>query len=107
MADSVINQYLSSGTAAERVAFTPNVPSPVSIGNDHLHVWYETDTLKLWVSANGGAWEEVAPKLFRVLAADPGSPTDGDVWIRDSGTETEIRFQKGGVSYTLAGVTIP
>lgn len=45
----------------------------------------------------------------QVLSADPASPTDGTFWVTDDGgspAAIKLRFRKGGVSYTLAEVTV-
>lgn len=51
-----------------------------------------------------------AATIITALSADPGSPTNGDVWVRASGTTPtrllELRIRDGGVSYTIAGITI-
>jgi hypothetical protein len=59
MADSTLNAFLASGTAAERAAFTPTPPTPAA-GADSGYVWYETDTdsLYAWDSV-GAAWVHV------------------------------------------------
>lgn len=43
MTDSTLNRFISSGTNAERLAFTPNPPTPAS-GPDVMYIWLETDT---------------------------------------------------------------
>ena len=62
MADSTLNAFLSSGTAAERAAFTPTPPTPAA-GADSGYLWYETDTDLIyswdsvavaWVNVGGG-----------------------------------------------------
>ena len=44
------------------------------------------------------------------LSADPASPTDGDVWVRATGTTPtrtlELRIRDGGVTHTIAGITV-
>lgn len=47
--------------------------------------------------------------LGQVLAADPASPVDGQFWITDDGgtpASIALKFRKGGVTYTLAEVTV-
>lgn len=62
---------------------------------------------------DGSAWIPLTTgAAFGVsaLAADPGSPVDGDVWIRASGVsparDLELRIRDGGVSYTIAAITV-
>jgi hypothetical protein len=60
MADSTLNRFLASGTAAERAAFTPTPPTPSS-GPDSGYLFYETDTddLYAWDSV-GAAWVAIS-----------------------------------------------
>lgn len=60
MADSKLNFFLSSGTAAERGAFTPDPPTPAS-GMAYTYLWVEEDTNKVYAwDAAGAAWLEMA-----------------------------------------------
>lgn len=58
MSDTRINGYLSSGTNAERLAFTPD-PAVPAAAPDAATLWYETDTgdTYAWTVATG--WEIV------------------------------------------------
>lgn len=42
MSDQTFNQFVASGTTAERLAFVPDPPSPAS-GPDPGYVWWDTD----------------------------------------------------------------
>jgi hypothetical protein len=56
MADSKLNLFLSSGTAAERAAFTPDPPTPAT-GAAYTYLWYEEDTGRTYVwDAAGADW---------------------------------------------------
>jgi hypothetical protein len=48
--------------------------------------------------------------VITALSADPGSPSNGDVWVRASGTTPtrtlELRIRDGGVTYTIASITV-
>lgn len=68
MADSTLNAFLSSGTAAERALFTPDPPSPAT-GADNAYLWYETDTDTLY------SWDSVAVDWVAVGAS--GGVSDG------------------------------
>lgn len=57
MADSLLNQFVSRGTNAERTAFTPDPPTPAS-GNDPGYFFYETDTGNTY-AWDGSAWDQV------------------------------------------------
>jgi hypothetical protein len=54
MADSTLNSFLASGTSTERLAFTPNPPTPPS-GPNPGYFWFETDT-GITYSWNGTQW---------------------------------------------------
>lgn len=98
MSDSALNQFLASGTAAERAAFTPSVPSPAS-GPDPLYFWYETDTTKTYAYA-GGAWVQVpaGPRTFTIpFIIDGGgvaitTGVKGDLEIPVTCTITAVRL---------------
>lgn len=60
MADSKLNLFLSSGTNAERLAFTPDPPTPAA-GAAYSYLWVEEDTGAVFVwDADGAAWIELA-----------------------------------------------
>lgn len=47
--------------------------------------------------------------IGQVLSADPASPVNGTFWVTDDGgspAAIKLRFRKGGISYTLAEVTV-
>lgn len=69
MADSTLNSFLASGTAAERALFTPTPPTP-SAGPDPGYFWYETDTDSMY------AWD--APGVAWVLVSGGSAVNDGD-----------------------------
>lgn len=72
MADSTLNRFVASGTAAERAAFTPTPPTPAS-GPDQGYFWYETDTGNTY-SWDGAAWDQVNTAGS---VPDPIVPADG------------------------------
>jgi hypothetical protein len=45
-----------------------------------------------------------APLNVPVLAADPASPANGDVWIFDNGTTRAFKFRSSGVTYAAVAV---
>lgn len=59
MTDSTLNRFVSSGTAAERAAFTPDPPTPAS-GPDPAYIWIENDTgdVYMWDPVNA-SWTQV------------------------------------------------
>lgn len=56
MTDTTLNRFLSRGTNAQRLAFTPSPPTPAS-GPSPLYIWYETDTGDTY--AYDGSWHKV------------------------------------------------
>lgn len=80
MADSTLNRFVSSGTTAERTAFTPTPPTPAS-GPDQGYLWWDTDLqeefaydfgLADWVSTAGGGGGGIT-ELTGDVTAGPGS----------------------------------
>jgi hypothetical protein len=53
MTDTTLNRFLAWGTAAQRTAFTPSVPTPAS-GPNQVYEWEESDTGLRWAYVNGG-----------------------------------------------------
>jgi hypothetical protein len=70
MTDSKLNQFLSRGTNAQRLAFTPSPPTPAS-GPSPTYLWYETDTGFLF-AYDGAAWHSVAPGFVGCRAYNDG-----------------------------------
>src|SRR5258707_1057386 len=58
MSDTTVNQFVSRGTHAQRLAYTPNPPSPVS-GPSSGYFWFETDTGATF-AWDGAAWQPVS-----------------------------------------------
>lgn len=134
MTDSTLNCFLASGTAAERLAFTPDPPTPAS-GPDPTYLWAETDTGNAYVWDYGGAvWFKVlsVPQIQTVTSAATVTPTFADdavhitaqaaaltlanptgtavdghgivIRIKDNGTARAITF---GAQYRAIDVTLP
>lgn len=57
MSDSTLNRFMAYGTNAQRLAFTPSVPTPAS-GPSQVYFWYETDTTDTYAYASA-AWHKV------------------------------------------------
>lgn len=62
MTDVTLNQFLSSGTHTQRLAFTPNPGTPPS-GNKPSYFWIETDT------GNSFAWDFTGAAWIQITAA--------------------------------------
>lgn len=60
MADALLNQFVSQGTAAERAAFVPDPPTTIA-GPDSGYFWFETDTGDFYGwDIGGAAWVKIA-----------------------------------------------
>lgn len=80
MADSTLNQFLASGTNAQRLAFTPTPPTPSNAPPSSGYLFYETDTddLYAWDSV-GAAWVLVGGAGGGGDVTGPGSSTDNAI----------------------------
>lgn len=58
MSDTTLNQFLSRGTSAQRIAYTPVPPTPAA-GPSPGYSWFETDTGLLY-AWNGAAWQKAS-----------------------------------------------
>jgi hypothetical protein len=103
MSDVTLNRYLSSGTAAERLAFTPNPPTPAS-GPDPLYVWQETDTGNTYVWTPGAAtWTPVNGEP----ALPPAAGSTFNTYVVDGGQvtwESGLTFRVSAATYRIDGV---
>jgi len=75
MTDSTLNQFLSRGTNAQRLAFTPSPPTPAS-GNSPTYIWHETDTGDTY-AYNGTGWDKVNNSSGSVTTT--GTPASGNL----------------------------
>jgi hypothetical protein len=78
MTDSTLNRFLASGTNAERLAFTPNPPTPAS-GPSQSYLWHEEDT------GNTYCWNASSSTFIKVNNA-PTSTTPNAVTFNNSGS---------------------
>lgn len=62
MSDSTFNQFLSRGTSAQRLAYTPNPPTPVS-GPLPGYLWFETDPPFNLYAWSGSVWLLIAAAI--------------------------------------------
>lgn len=94
MADTLLNQFVARGTAAERAAFTPDEPSP-DTGPVHAYLWWETDTGDTY-TWDGAAWQLVA------AAAGSAGPKTVGVTV-DGGGTVITTGQKGYIQCPITG----
>ncbi len=57
MSDSTLQSFHCYGTNAQRLAFTPSVPTSTGLGGGVVYIWYETDTTLTY--AYHGSWSQV------------------------------------------------
>lgn len=89
MADSTLNQFVGSGTAAEMAGFTPSPPTPAS-GPDPGYTFYNTDDdiLYAW---SGATWVAV------------GAGGTGSVTNTGTLTDHALMVGNGGVDISAVG----
>lgn len=97
MADTTLNNFLSSGTAAERAAYTPTPPTPAS-GPDPGYFWFETDT-GLTYSWNGAAWVQTGGGGANSVTA-AGTLTANRI-VLGAGTKTVAELGSLGTTTTV------
>lgn len=65
--DFLYETYQHYGTNAERLAFTPNPPVIATV--QPIYLWFETDTLQLWVYYT--AWIQVTSGVAPPPTSEP------------------------------------
>lgn len=116
MADTTLNRFLASGTAAERAAFTPSPPTPAS-GPSPTYVWHEEDTgntyswrhdTSAWVQINvAGIAATTTEQLTGTEASKYSSPnTVAALWEQgpDIASAATISVGEGGY-FVVTGTT--
>lgn len=117
MTDSTLNRFLSSGTNAERLAFTPSPPTPGS-GPDPTYIWHETDTGDTFAwDFDGAAWDQVNTAAAPIALDDvtdvvAPTPSTGDVltfdgsdWVNDAPAASGVSLVRPGGRLTLVSAT--
>jgi hypothetical protein len=103
MADTTLNRFVSSGTAAERAAFTPTPPTPAS-GPDPGYYWFETDTGQLY------SWDAGASDWVLISGSVTAPPPTGGVsntFLLSGGQvtwESGFIFRVSAAVYYISGV---
>ena len=117
MSNSKLNQFVASGSTAERTAFVPDPPTPAS-GPDNGYVWWDTDTQTPWFwDAGGAAWVENAgggggggSNAFSALTSSTNTTaamvvgTGASLSATGSGSITATAVAVGGVTGLGTGV---
>lgn len=92
MTDTTLNRFLSYGTNAQRLAFTPSVPTPAS-GPSQAYFWFETDTGDTYAYA-GGVWT----KVNTASGAVPAAITQQPYWPPSSANAMDDEFTAGSLN---------
>ena len=106
MADSTLNRFLASGTAAERAAFTPTPPTPAS-GPDSGYFWFETDTEDTY-SWDGAVWVKVNTASGvpdPIVPADGTQNITGALTVSGAITGSNLSGTNTGNQTTIVGIT--
>lgn len=83
-----------------------SAPSAPAAGTQKVYL--DSTTHQLTREDSGSAVRDVEA-IQATLSEDPASPVNGTWWLRDDGgspASIALRFRKGGVTYTLAEVTL-
>ncbi len=97
MSDSTLNQFVSSGTAAERAAYTPTPPTPAA-APDNGYFFFETDT-GLTYSWDGAVWVQTGGGGANSVTA-AGTLTANRL-VLGAGTKTVAEAASLGTTTTL------
>lgn len=92
MSDTSLNKIIQYGTAAARVAFTPNP----AVGSQVLYIWYDTDAAPNTYIWNGSAWVKINP------AGSSGASTTANYVV----TTTEAGLPSSHILTGGAGIVI-
>lgn len=108
MTDSTLNRFLASGTNAERLAFTPDPPTPGS-GPGPTYIWVETDTGDTFAWDYGGAaWQAVGGGNTTALStslSQVSSSLSSEISSRISGDSSLSTVISSEVSSRISGDT--
>lgn len=89
MSNTRLNDFLSSGTHAQRLAFVPNPATPPS-GNNPTYFFFETDTLTAWAwDFLGAAWHQVLAGAS-VITTTLGITIDGGGSVPAAGVKGDL-----------------
>lgn len=91
-----------------KVLFEEQGSDPTTPASGKQNVYPKTSNGHLHAQDDAGAVRDIEA-IQQTLSADPASPVNGSWWLVDDGgspASVAIRFRKGGVTYTLAEVTV-
>lgn len=103
MADSSLNAFVAQGTTTQRNAFTPNPPTPASIGSMGIFWWDHTLQQMFAWDIVGTAWVAVAPIAGSGVS---GSGLTANVPIVGNGSSAIKIAPTGSVLPVLTTTTI-
>lgn len=95
MSDTTLNRFVSRGTHAQRLAYTPSPPTPAS-GPSSGYFFFETDTGDTF-SWDGAAWAQVnatgtgITQLTGDVTAGPGSGSQAATIANDAVSNAKLR----------------
>ena len=103
MSDVTLNKYIQYGTGAARAAYTPSPPQLSGADVQTLYLWKDDDGTEGLYWWTGAAWELLigGAGSFVWLAADPGSPSDGDLWFKYTGGVLSVNIRDAGATKSL------
>lgn len=89
-----------------RLCFEDRATDPATPDAGITEVYTKTSNGHLHAQDDAGAVRDVEA-IQQTLSADPASPVNGTWWlVDDGGSSVALRFRRGGVTYTLAEVTV-
>lgn len=99
---------LGSNNPFPSVLFTEQASAPTTPAAGKQRVYAKASDGHFYAVDDAGVVRDVEA-IQQTLAADPVSPVNNTWWLVDDGaspSSVALRFRKGGVTYTLAEVTV-
>ncbi len=101
MSDTTLNQFVASGTNAERLAYTPSPPT-VAAGPDSGYFFYETDTGDTY-SWDGSAWQIVGSGGGSGTVTNTGTLTANALIVGNGGVDVTVNATTATVTKLTSG----